>query len=668
MKWIFNPAIRLGNQLSFKYKFLLWSCLMLLPLAYSMANLLGRLQDDNVQANRELAGVVNLTPVPAIEQALLTHRNLVTRHAYEVDPVGDDQVKAAAQAVDQSLQAFADTRQNNPSFEVIQQGWAALQSEAGKLEVEQSNLRHDKLLTEVRHLYKHITASSSLIQDPALGTYYMVILASERLPQLRDLLAQVRDRAATIADFGLFQAEGYSGLRFRLDLISATLQELEADLTLLYQIEPAYRAELGQQTDALIQLVRQGVETMENKMMKDQLVQLSTKEVQALGDEMDEAITALAGQVRQRLEADLHQRLAANQRHFWWVTAPLTASLLLYLYLMIGAYLSLRDTVGRVRDIAARVNAQDLSQHIEIVGQDELAAISRDYNVTLETLRTLMLRVRENGVTVVESATEIEARTCRSQEVIADQQGETHQVATAIKELAATSQDMAGNALQAARMTQEAQNVVGQGEDVVERTIKAIDHINREVLRTADTIGQLEQQCSQIGGVISVIRGIAEQTNLLALNAAIEAARAGEQGRGFAVVADEVRSLANRTQGATVEIQQMIEQLQSGARASVTAMSAASHEAQEGVGLAQEAKQAFGAITEKVDRVVDTNAIIASAIEQQGAVVNEIERNVVRISDGSDEALQVANAARDAARQIHQLTEQLRAMVQSFVL
>ncbi|MFB2888396.1 methyl-accepting chemotaxis protein [Aeromonas veronii] len=668
MKWIFNPAIRLGNQLSFKYKFLLWSCLMLLPLAYSMTNLLGRLQDDNAQANRELAGVVNLAPIPAIEQALLTHRNLMTRHAYEVDPVGDDQLKAAAQAVEQSLQAFADTRQNTPSFEVIQQGWAALQSEAGKLEVEQSNLRHDKLLTEVRHLYKHITASSSLIQDPALGTYYMVILASERLPQLRDLLAQVRDRAATIADFGLFQAEGYSGLRFRLDLISATLQELEADLTLLYQMEPAYRAELGQQTDALIQLVRQGVETMENKMMKDQLVQLSTKEVQALGDKMDEAITALAGQVRQRLEADLHQRLAANQRHFWWVTAPLTASLLLYLYLMIGAYLSLRDTVGRVRDIAARVNAQDLSQHIEIVGQDELAAISRDYNVTLETLRTLMLRVRENGVTVVESATEIEARTCRSQEVIADQQGETHQVATAIKELAATSQDMAGNALQAARMTQEAQNVVGQGEDVVERTIRAIDHINREVLRTADTIGQLEQQCSQIGGVISVIRGIAEQTNLLALNAAIEAARAGEQGRGFAVVADEVRSLANRTQGATVEIQQMIEQLQSGARASVTAMSAASHEAQEGVGLAQEAKQAFGAITEKVDRMVDTNAIIASAIEQQGAVVNEIERNVVRISDGSDEALQVANAARDAARQIHQLTEQLRAMVQSFVL
>ncbi|WP_256745138.1 methyl-accepting chemotaxis protein, partial [Aeromonas hydrophila] len=515
MKWIFTPAIRLGNQLSFKYKFLLWSCLMLLPLAYSMTNLLGRLQDDNAQARKELAGVVKLAPLPAIEQALLTHRNLVTRHGYEQNPVGEEEVKAAARAVDASLAAFAATKQQNPVFDTLAQEWSSLQNEALGLEVDQSNLRHDKLLTEVRHLYKSITAASSLVQDPALGTYYMVVLASERLPQLRDLLAQVRDRTATIADFGLFQAQGYSALRFRLDLINATLQELEADLTLLYEMAPAYRSELGQQTDALLLQAHQGVDTLENKMMKDQQVQLSSKEVLALGDGLDAAITALAGQVRQRLEADLHQRMTANQRHFWWVTGPLTAILLVYLYLMIGAYLSLRGTVGRVREIAARVNAQDLSQQIEIVGQDELAAISRDYNVTLQTLRTLMLRVRENGVSVVESATEIDARTCRSQEVIADQQGETHQVATAIKELAATSHDMAGNAQQAARMTQEAQAVVGQGEAVVERTIKAIDHINREVLRTAETIGQLEQQCSQIGGVIGVIRGIAEQTNLL---------------------------------------------------------------------------------------------------------------------------------------------------------
>lgn len=133
--------------------------------------------------------MVKLAPLPAIEQALLTHRNLVTRHGYEQNPVGEEEVKTAARAVDASLVAFAATKQQNPVFDTLAGEWSSLQNEALGLEVDQSNLRHDKLLTEVRHLYKSITAASSLVQDPALGTYYMVVLASERLPQLRDLLA-----------------------------------------------------------------------------------------------------------------------------------------------------------------------------------------------------------------------------------------------------------------------------------------------------------------------------------------------------------------------------------------------------------------------------------------------------------------------------------------------
>ena len=327
---------------------LLWSCLMLLPLAYSMTNLLGRLQDDNAQARKELAGVVKLAPLPAIEQALLTHRNLVTRHGYEQNPVGEEEVKAAARAVDASLAAFAATKQQNPVFDTLAQEWSSLQSEALGLEVDQSNLRHDKLLTEVRHLYKSITAASSLVQDPALGTYYMVVLASERLPQLRDLLAQVRDRAATIADFGLFQAQGYSALRFRLDLINATLQELEADLTLLYEMAPPIAASWASRPTPCCSKPIRGRHPGKQDDEGSAGAALQQGGAGA-GDGLDAAITALAGQVRQRLEADLHQRMTTNQHHFWWVTGPLTAILLVYLYLMIGAYLSLRGTVGRVR-------------------------------------------------------------------------------------------------------------------------------------------------------------------------------------------------------------------------------------------------------------------------------------------------------------------------------
>ncbi|MBZ6067499.1 methyl-accepting chemotaxis protein [Aeromonas schubertii] len=666
MKWIFTPAIRLGNRLSFKYKFLLWSCLMLLPLAYGMINLLGRLQAESELARTELSAVARLAPLPDIESALLTHRNLNSQRFYDKPPVSGDALSASARAVDEGLAHFGEP--GNGAFSSLQKGWQALKESLANIEPLQSDLRHDRLLADLRRLYKGVAAAGSLTQDPSLGTYYMVILSTDRLPQLRDLLGQVRDRGGAIADFGLFQAEGYGSLRFRLDLIQATTRELEEDLALLYQMQPAYRDALGAQTDALLGQVHTALDTFESKMMKDQLIQLTAPEVLAIGDGLDQQIAALEQAVRERLAEDLAQRLAANQRLFWWTVAPLVLVLLLYLYLMTGAYLSLRETVGRVRGVAARVNAQDLSQQIPVVGSDELAAISRDYNVTLETLRALMAQVRESGLAVEQSANAIEEQTRHSQQVIAAQQGETHQVATAIKELAATSCEMANNAQQAARMTEETQQVVGQGEKMLGRTMVSIEQIDKEVGQAAATINELDNRCEQIGSVIGVIRGIADQTNLLALNAAIEAARAGEQGRGFAVVADEVRSLANRTQASTVEIQQMIEQLQQGARASVETMTSVSDQAGSGVALTREVQQAFLAITGKVDQMVESNTVIASAIEEQGAVVGELERNVVRISDGSDEALSVANAARDGARHIHHQSGELKAMVERFIL
>ncbi|SIQ15858.1 methyl-accepting chemotaxis protein [Aeromonas sp. RU39B] len=666
------PAIRLANHLPFKFKFLLWSLLMLLPLAYGMATLLQRLQDENRLVEDELSGLTRLAPLQTLEPALLQYRNLVNQHYFELKPAPQSDVASARAAVEQALNEVARSEQGATSSQgalsALQQAWQASPTALATLDASQANNANDRLLANLRRLYKSISADTGLIQDPYLGTYDMVIFSTERLPQLRDLVSQVRDRAATIADFGLFQSDGYASLRFRIDLISASLDELKQDLDLLYQMEPGYRNRLGQQSDATVAKLRAGIEVLENKLMKDQQVQLSPAEVLSLGDEMNQALAELNQQAVSLLKQDLQTRHDANLSQFWLIIGMLLLVLAVYLYLMIGAYISLQETVGNIRRIAARVNSRDLSQQVQVTGNDELAAISRDYNVTLGTLRELMTKMQSNGMEVADSAGNIEQRTTGSLAVIQGQQDETHLVATAVKQLAATSQEMGNHAQQAAQMTQQTQQVVNAGEAVLDRTINAIGFIDREVSGSAQTIAELEEKCTRIGGVIDVIRAIAEQTNLLALNAAIEAARAGEQGRGFAVVADEVRSLAGRTQSSTVEIQRMIEELQNEARRSVDAMSGARSQAGNGVALAQEAKQAFASITDKVDRMVESNHVIASAIEEQVSVVAEIERNVVRISDGSDEALTVAADARNAASHIRSLSDQLRDVVQSFRL
>jgi methyl-accepting chemotaxis protein len=225
---------------------------------------------------------------------------------------------------------------------------------------------------------------------------------------------------------------------------------------------------------------------------------------------------------------------------------------------------------------------------------------------------------------------------------------------------------VARNAVDASQAARSADQEAQSGRKVVDEVVAAIDELATEVGNSSQMILSLKDNAEQIGSVLDVIRGIAEQTNLLALNAAIEAARAGEQGRGFAVVADEVRTLASRTQESTEEIQAMIEKLQQGANAAVSAMQSGQQKTENTVQRAGSAGDALGAITEAVSRIAEMNAHIAHAAEEQSTVARDINRNVSEIHGLSSEAVNGAEMAAEASQALQTMAEELQQVIREF--
>lgn len=342
-----------------------------------------------------------------------------------------------------------------------------------------------------------------------------------------------------------------------------------------------------------------------------------------------------------------------------------TALTLLFAWLLTR---SITLPISQALEAAEEVAEGNLTRPIKVDGNDEAGRLLAAMAKMQDKLRDTLQRIAGSATQLASAAEELNAVTDESARGLTQQNNEIEQAATAVNEMTSAVEEVARNAVSTSEASRNATTSAGDGRDLVQETVSAIERMSGDVQATATLIGDLANESRDIGKVLDVIRGLADQTNLLALNAAIEAARAGEAGRGFAVVADEVRALAHRTQQSTSEIERMIGSIQAGTEHAVDSMRNSTERAESTLNIAKGAGMSLDTINTAIVEINERNLVIASAAEEQAQVAREVDRNLVNIRDLSVQSATGASQTSAASSELSRLAVDLNGMVGRFRL
>ncbi|MEE9679125.1 methyl-accepting chemotaxis protein [Pseudomonas moraviensis] len=565
--------------------------------------------------------------------------------------------ETAAQNVQTTLESFAAQQQALISKFKSPENVKLLKQQAATIAEYQTSLN------KMRNAYRTGNSARDTMSVNAQNAYNLIESISQRVQQseLSDQRFE-QFQAVTAAKeafiLARYEVRGYTATS-NAETEQKAVGQIDAAIASLKPLNAQFAAS---QQDALRQL-ETALTSYRSALMAYK--NANTEAVQARKEMTDQGTTivALSEQLYQ-IQLDRRDAESAQARTF-----QLISTLLALLVGVIAAVIITRQITRPLQDTLAvveRIASGDLTQNVTVTRRDELGVLQQGIARMGVTLRDLISGIRDGVTQIASAAEELSAVTEQTSAGVNSQKVETDQVATAMHEMTATVQEVARNAEEASQAAAAADGEAREGDKVVNEAIAQIERLASEVVRSTEAMSVLQQESDKIGSVMDVIKAVAEQTNLLALNAAIEAARAGEAGRGFAVVADEVRGLAQRTQKSTEEIEGLVAGLQNGTQQVSAVMNNSRALTDSSVALTRKAGASLENITRTVSNIQSMNQQIAAAAEQQSAVAEEISRSIINVRDVSEQTAAASDETAASSVELARLGGQLQQMVSHF--